>query len=213
MFNKVVVITDRRVLDKQLQDTIYQFDHAHGVVEKIDENSEQLAQALAGAQARIIITTLQKFPVVMRQGVKLSDRRYAIIVDEAHSSQSGESVTDLKAVIGNASDPDGLAAAEAADVGGGGEPPNPVSDALAARARARGKQPNLSFFAFTATPKGNTLNDFGRLNPATGKHEPFHLYTMRQAIEEGFILDVLASYLTYKTYWNIQKAIEDDPRL
>ncbi len=173
-------------------------------------DTEQLAQALAGAQARIIITTLQKFPVVMRQGVKLSDRRYAIVVDEAHSSQSGESVIDLKAVIGNASDPDGLAAAEAADVGGG-EPPDPVSDALAARARARGKQPNLSFFAFTATPKGNTLNDFGRLNPATGKHEPFHLYTMRQAIEEGFILDVLASYLTYKTYWNIQKAIEDDP--
>jgi type I restriction enzyme R subunit len=211
VFDKVVVITDRRVLDKQLQDTIYQFDHAHGVVVKIDEDSAQLAEALAGAQARIIITTLQKFPVVMRSGVKLSDRRYAIIVDEAHSSQSGESVTDLKAVIGNASDPDDeseLAAAEAAD---SSEPPDLVSDALAARAKARGRQPNLSFFAFTATPKGSTLNDFGRLNPATGKHEPFHLYTMRQAIEEGFILDVLASYLTYKTYWNIQKAIEDDP--
>ena len=211
VFDKVVVITDRRVLDKQLQDTIYQFDHAHGVVVKIDEDSAQLAEALAGAQARIIITTLQKFPVVMRAGVKLSDRRYAIIVDEAHSSQSGESVTDLKAVIGSASGPNDeseLAAAEAAD---SSEPQDLVSDALTARAKARGKQPNLSFFAFTATPKGSTLNDFGRLNPATGKHEPFHLYTMRQAIEEGFILDVLASYLTYKTYWNIQKAIEEDP--
>jgi type I restriction enzyme, R subunit len=205
VFDKVVVITDRNVLDKQLQDTIYQFDHAHGVVQKIDKDSKQLADALAGAQARIIITTLQKFPVVMRQGVDLPDRKYAVIVDEAHSSQSGESVTDLKAVIGSGD----LAAAEATDAHA--EPPDAVAQALAERARARGKQPNVSFFAFTATPKGSTLVEFGRRNPVSGKHEPFHLYTMRQAIEEGFILDVLASYVTYETYWNIEKAIPDDP--
>ncbi len=205
VFDKVVVITDRNVLDKQLQDTIYQFDHAHGVVKKIDKDSKQLAEALAGAQARIIITTLQKFPVVMRQGVDLPDRKYAVIVDEAHSSQSGESVTDLKAVIGAGE----LAAAEAAD--SQAEAPDPVAEALAERARARGKQPNVSFFAFTATPKGSTLVEFGRRNPVTGKHEPFHLYTMRQAIEEGFILDVLANYVTYETYWNIQKTLPDDP--
>ena len=205
VFDKVVVITDRNVLDKQLQDTIYQFDHAHGVVQKIDKDSGQLAAALAGAQARIIITTLQKFPVVMQRGLDLPNRRYAVIVDEAHSSQGGESVTDLKAVIG-AGD---LDAAEVAD--SRAEPPDPVAEALVQRARARGRQPNVSFFAFTATPKGSTLVEFGRRNPVTGKHEPFHLYTMRQAIEEGFILDVLANYVTYQTYWNIQKTIPDDP--
>ena len=205
VFDKVVVITDRNVLDKQLQDAIYQFDHAHGVVQKIDKDSKQLAAALAGAQARIIITTLQKFPVVMQRGLDLPDRKYAVIVDEAHSSQGGESVTDLKAVIGSGA----LDAAEAAD--SQAEPPDPVAQALGDRARARGKQPNVSFFAFTATPKGSTLVEFGRRNPLTGKHEPFHLYTMRQAIEEGFILDVLANYVTYRTYWNIQKTIPDDP--
>jgi type I restriction enzyme, R subunit len=214
VFDKVVVITDRRVLDKQLQDTIYQFDHAHGVVQKIDDDSVQLAQALVGAQVRIIITTLQKFPVVLKLGTELPGRRYAVIVDEAHSSQTGESVKDLKLVLGQADPAQQLAAAEAADASGSGsaaEPPDPVADALEAGARARGHQKNISFFAFTATPKGRTLEQFGRRNPVTGKHEAFHLYTMRQAIEEGFILDVLASYTTYKTYWNIQKATPDDP--
>ncbi len=217
VFDKVVVITDRRVLDKQLQDTIYQFDHAYGVVQKIDEDSVQLAQALAGTQARIIITTLQKFPVVLKQGTELPSRRYAVIVDEAHSSQTGESVKDLKLVLGQAGPEQQLAAAEAAEGAGsaeGAQPaelPDPVADALEAGAKARGHQRNLSFFAFTATPKGRSLEQFGRVNPATGKHEAFHLYTMRQAIEEGFILDVLASYTTYRTYWNIQKTTPDDP--
>jgi type I restriction enzyme R subunit len=214
-FDKIVVITDRRVLDRQLQDTIYQFDHAHGVVEKIDKDSAQLADALAGAQARIIITTLQKFPVVMKQGVSLPDRRYAIVIDEAHSSQTGESAKDLKLVLGAgpqaAAPEEQLAAAETADAGVSGEPADPVADALAAGAKARGKQRNISFFAFTATPKGRTLEQFGRRNPATDKHEASHLYTMRQAIEEGFILDVLANYVTYQTYWNIEKTVPDDP--
>jgi type I restriction enzyme R subunit len=209
VFDKVVVITDRRVLDKQLQDTIYQFEHAHGVVEKIDTDSAQLAAALAGARARVVITTLQKFPVVMGQGVKLPDRRYAVIVDEAHSSQTGESVKDLKAVLG-ATEEQRLKAAEQSDQTT--VPDDPLGQALEAAAKARGKQPNISFFAFTATPKGRTLEHFGRLNPATGKYEPFHLYSMRQAIEEKFILDVLANYVTYKTFWEIEKKVRDDPK-
>ncbi|HSV64747.1 MAG TPA: RNA-binding domain-containing protein [Mycobacteriales bacterium] len=218
VFDKVVVITDRRVLDRQLQDTIYQLEHAHGVVQKIDDSSAQLAQALAGAQARIIITTLQKFPVVMQQGVRLADRRYAVIVDEAHSSQTGESAKDLKLVLGSGDSgstaptaEQQLDAAETAEAAAAGAGAEPVADALAAAARARGRQPNISFFAFTATPKGRTLEQFGRLNPATGRHEAFHSYTMRQAIEEKFILDVLANYVTYQTYWNIEKTVREDP--
>ncbi len=209
VFDKVVVITDRRVLDRQLQDTIYQFEHAHGVVQKIDEDSVQLATALAGAQARIVITTLQKFPIVVQHGATLPDRRYAVIVDEAHSSQTGESAKDLKLVLG-ASEQEQLDAAARADALAA--EPDPVGDALAAAARARGKQPNISFFAFTATPKGRTLEQFGRLDPATNRYEAFHTYSMRQAIEEGFILDVLASYFTYQTYWNIEKKVAEDPR-
>jgi type I restriction enzyme R subunit len=208
IFDKVVVITDRQVLDKQLQETIYQFEHAHGVVEKVDKDSKQLAAALSGARARIVITTLQKFPVVLEQGVNLPDRRYAVIVDEAHSSQTGESAKDLKAVLG-APEKEQLETAEKAEAGG--EAPDPTAEALEAGARARGKQQNISFFAFTATPKGRTLEQFGRLNPETNKREAFHTYSMRQAIEEGFILDVLANYVTYKTYWNIEKATPQDP--
>jgi type I restriction enzyme R subunit len=197
VFDKVIVLTDRKVLDKQLQDTIFQIDHVHGVVMKIDKDSKQLAAALAGQEARIIITTLQKFPVVEELGARHTRRRYAVIVDEAHEGQSGESVIDLNAVLGSAAD-------EVSD--------DAFNAVLEKRARARGKQPNISLFAFTATPKGETLTKFGWRNPATGEHEAHHLYSMRQAIEEGFILDVLATYTTYQTYWNIQKAIEDDPR-
>ncbi len=200
VFDKVVVITDRRVLDKQLQDTIYQFEHAHGVVVRIDESSQQLADALAGEQARIIITTLQKFPFVNDKIGALPDRTYAVIVDEAHSSQTGDSATALKAVLGAKGDGPDLE-----------EPPDPAEDALAAAVAARGRQPNLSFFAFTATPKARTLELFGRYDPATDRHLPFHLYSMRQAIEEGFIHDVLASYVTYQTYWHIEQATPEDP--
>ncbi len=200
VFDKVVVITDRRILDRQLQDTIYQFEHAHGVVVRIDQNSQQLADALGGEQARIIITTLQKFPFVTEKIEGLPDRTYAVIVDEAHSSQTGDSATALKAVLGNKApepNPD--------------EPPDPAEDALAAAVAARGKQANLSFFAFTATPKARTLELFGRYDPVTDRHEPFHLYSMRQAIEEGFILDVLTNYVTYQSYWQIEQATPEDP--
>jgi len=218
VFDKVVVITDRLVLDRQLQETIYQFQRTHGVVEKIDQDSKQLAEALAGERARIVITTIQKFPHVMKHVDELKSRRYAVIIDEAHSSQTGESAKEMKKVLGGgaddaASEAAELAAAEAAEVSLIDEVPDPVQDLLAKEVDARGKQANMSFFAFTATPKGRTLELFGRRNPDTGKFEPFHLYSMRQAIEEGFIHNVLANYVTYDTYFKIDKQITDDPEL
>ncbi len=215
VFDKVVVITDRVVLDRQLQETIYQFDHVHGVVEKIDHDSSQLAAALAGERAQIIITTLQKFPFVMRHVEQLAQRTYAVIIDEAHSSQTGDAAKEMKKVLGSsdANAEHELHAAEVAEAGSASEVSDPMEDALAAEVAARGRQPNLSFFAFTATPKGRTLELFGVKNADTGKFEPFHLYSMRQAIQEGFILDVLANYVTYDTYFKIDKAIADDPEL
>jgi type I restriction enzyme, R subunit len=207
VFDKVVVITDRVILDRQLQETIYQFEHATGVVARIDQDSTQLAQALEGEQARIVITTLQKFPFILDKVKDLGGRRFAVIVDEAHSSQTGEAAKDLKAALGSASAEAQLALAEQAEAS---EAPLDPQDALSATVAARGRQPNLSFFAFTATPKARTLELFGRKN-ADGNWAPFHLYSMRQAIEEGFILDVLANYTTYATYWKVGKAVADDP--
>jgi type I restriction enzyme R subunit len=211
IFDKVVVITDRVILDRQLQDTIHQFEHARGVVVKIDEDSTQLAEALAGKQARIIITTLQKFPFVLDKVGELPARNYAVIVDEAHSSQTGEAAKELRMVLG-AGEEEELTEAEAEDSGLLATAIDPVEEALARSVGARsGRHSNLSYFAFTATPKGRTLEMFGMLNPETGVHEPFHLYSMRQAIEEGFIMDVLASYTTYQTFWRIERATEEDP--
>ena len=219
-FDCVVVITDRRVLDRQLQDAIYQIEHAQGVVKAIDRDSRQLAQALIDG-TKIVITTLQKFPFVLRgllriAGAELQEvaspeerarakaweeeiakRSYSVIVDEAHSSQTGETARELKAILG-------AAAAESTEREADWE------DRLNQIMATRGRQPNLSFFAFTATPKGKTLELFGRPG-ADGTPEAFHTYSMRQAIEEGFILDVLANYTTYKTYYRLLKAVEDDP--
>lgn len=222
VFDCVVVITDRRVLDRQLQDAIYQIEHAQGVVKAIDRDSKQLAGALVDG-TKIVITTLQKFPFVLRGllhvagadseekaspealaqakdwQAEIARRRYALIVDEAHSSQTGETARELKSILGAAAaeDPEGEADWE---------------DRLNQVMASRGRQPNLSFFAFTATPKGKTLELFGRPG-ASGMPEAFHLYSMRQAIEEGFILDVLTNYTTYKTYYRLLKAAEDDPAL
>jgi type I restriction enzyme, R subunit len=206
LFDSVVVITDRVVLDRQLQNTIYQFDHRQGVVQKIDEDSRQLAEALESG-VPIIITTLQKFPFVSGQLLKLAEergagdrylptRQYAVIIDEAHSSQSGETATELKGVLGGAE----LIRAAREE---GEEDLERLFRAMA----QRGRQPNLSFFAFTATPKHKTLAIFGR------NGEPFHRYTLRQAIEEGFIEDVLKNYVTYKTYYRLIKKAEDDPHV
>jgi type I restriction enzyme R subunit len=207
VFDKVVVITDRVILDRQLQETIYQFEHATGVVARIDQDSAQLADALAGERSRIVITTLQKFPFVLDKVSGLGQRRYAVIVDEAHSSQTGEAAKDLKATLGVTSAEAQLALAEDTATA---ETPEDPQDALAASVAARGRQPNLSFFAFTATPKARTLELFGRQSD-DGAYAPFHLYSMRQAIEEGFILDVLANYTTYGVYWKVGKAVADDP--
>ena len=205
IFDSVIVITDRLVLDQQLQDTIYQFDHKSGVVQKIDKDSGQLAQALADG-TNIIITTLQKFPFVLEKVGTLPKRNYAVIVDEAHSSQGGESAKKMKhalTVIDTAS----ISYEESEDYEG-----EDGEDGIRESMLKRGPQPNLSFFAFTATPKAKTLEVFGQKG-IDGKPEPFHLYSMRQAIEEGFIWDVLQNYTTYKTFFQLTKKIEEDPNI
>ncbi|MGN9895021.1 type I restriction endonuclease subunit R [Micromonospora sp. L31] len=193
VFDKIVVVTDRQVLDKQLQDTIYQFEHVLGVVQRIDEDSKQLAEALTGHTARIVITTGQKFHFVLDKVTdEVGKRRYAIIIDEAHSGQSGETAAALKKVLGRL----------------GSEEVDADGDPLTAAALARGRHPNLSYFAFTATPKQKTIELFG--TPDGDEIRPFHVYSMRQAIDEGFILDVLRSYLTYRTYWRLKNAAADE---
>ena len=205
VFDSVVVVTDRRVLDRQLQQTIRQFEQTLGVVENIDQTSRQLREALEAGRT-IIVTTLQKFPVIAEQIGQLPGQRFAVIVDEAHSSQSGESTKSLKAVLAAGS----LEEAEKEEAGAK-SPEEEIENRVLEEIRSRGRQPNLSTFAFTATPKPKTLELFGRKRP-DGRFEASHLYSMRQAIEEGFILDVLANYTTYKAYWRLLKKIENDPR-
>jgi len=216
IFDSVVVITDRRVLDQQLQNTIYQFEHKQGVVKKIDEDTRQLANALATGTP-IIITTLQKFPFVSEtleklnkdsdDNIKISTKgkRFAVIVDEAHSSQSGESATELKAVLNR----DGVA--EEAAKRSAESDSSDTEDEIIRQMLKRGQQPNISFFAFTATPKYKTKHVFNE--PGPSGEAPFHEYTMRQAIEEKFILDVLAHYTTYETYFKLVQSTEEDPHV
>ena len=211
VFDSVIVVSDRVVLDRQLQEAIYQFEHKHGVVRKIDDSSRQLAEALENA-IPIIITTQQKFPFVSQHLLRMAaergergigilpTRRCAVIVDEAHSSQSGETAADLKEVLGGEALRE-EAQRQAAEEG------RPDLEELYRSMAKRGRQANLGFFAFTATPKHKTLAVFGR------NGQPTHRYTMRQAIEEGFILDVLRNYTTYRTYYRLLKACEDDPRV
>ena len=200
VFDSVIVITDRKVLDSQLQNTIYQFEHKQGVVQKIDKNSQQLADAIT-AGSNIIITTLQKFPFIIEKIGELQAKKYAVIIDEAHSSQGGEGTKKLKEV---------LSAKTLEDVHSGLD--DDAEDQIRKSMEARGKHENLSFFAFTATPKTKTIEVFGTPN-SEGIPKPFHLYSMKQAIEEGFILDVLKNYTTYKTYVKLSKEIEDDPKV
>ena len=222
VFDCVVVITDRQVLDRQLQDAIHQIEHAQGVVKAIDQDSKQLANALIDG-TKIVITTLQKFPFVLRGllhaagservdaptpeeiaqaqawEAEIAKRRYAIIVDEAHSSQTGETARELKAILGASSKENP-------------EDEPDWEDRLNQVMESRGRQKNLSFFAFTATPKGKTLELFGRPGK-NGLPEADHLYSMRQAIEEKYILDVVKRYTTYSTYYRLVKAVEHDPDL
>lgn len=205
IFDSVIVITDRKVLDSQLQNTIYQFEHKEGVVRKIDKNSQQLADALS-VGANIVITTLQKFPYILNKIEELPSRKYAVIIDEAHSSQGGEASKKMKEVLSAKS----LEDAEKLEAYTGLE--EDAEDEIRKSMLARGKQDNLSFFAFTATPKSKTVEVFGTKDK-NGIPKPFHLYSMRQAIEEGFILDVLKNYTTYKTYFKLSKKIEEDPKV
>jgi type I restriction enzyme R subunit len=216
VFHTVVVVTDRRVLDSQLQDTIYQFEHKTGVVEKIDENTQQLARALSEGTP-IVITTIQKFPFLMQametlekkgEGVQIdtAGKRYAVIVDEAHSSQSGETAKTLRGMLNR----DGIASAVAAQLLEDDSDDAPNAEALRS-AMERSRQPNQSFFAFTATPKYKTKALFDEPGPSGAS--PFHEYSMRQAIEEGFILDVLQHYTTYKRFYGLIKQAEDDPEV
>lgn len=204
VFDSVIVVTDRRVLDRQLQNTIHQFEHKEGVVKKIDQHSGQLAEALEKGTS-IVITTLQKFPFVLDKVGKIPNRKYAVIIDEVHSSQGGESSKKLKEVLSAGT------LEEAARIDGTEEDFD-MEDEIRVSMQARGKQDNLSFFGFTATPKAKTLEVFGETG-TDGKPRPFHLYSMKQAIEECFIMDVLAHYTTYKTFFKLSKAIEDDPEV
>lgn len=188
VFDSVVVVTDRRVLDKQLRNTIKQFSEVKNIVAPA-MSSQDLKQALESGK-KIIITTIQKFPFIVDGIADLSDKRFAVIIDEAHSSQSGSAADNLNRTLGSDEDE--------------------VQDAILEIMKKRKMRDNASYFAFTATPKNATLERFGE-KTADGKFKPFHLYSMKQAIEEGFILDILANYTTYKSYYQIAKSIRDNP--
>src|SRR5699024_382800 len=207
IFQSVIIVTDRRVLDSQLQNTVYQFDHVAGAVQKIDKNAQQLREAIE-AGTGIIITTLQKFPVIYKE-VRSGNKRFRSIVDEAHSSQTGDAARKLKRALADTEKVlEEYAKEEYEEESKRKDDEDKLLDELA----AQGVHENLSFFAFTATPKDKTLQMFGQRDE-NGKYHPFHVYSMRQAIEEGFILDVLQNYMTYNMYYKIAKAIPDDPEL
>lgn len=209
IFSSVVVVTDRTVLDAQLQETISGFDHTIGAVETIGENknSRDLRDALNNG-ARIIVTTLQKFPVIYQEVDSSAGRNFAIIVDEAHSSQTGSSAMKLKSALADTEQ----ALREFAEIEGKAEDDIDRTDKIVQEMITHGKHKNLSFFAFTATPKSQTLEMFGT-EYEDGSFHPYHIYSMRQAIEEGFILNVLQNYMTYSTCFKIAKNTAENPEL
>lgn len=203
IFDTLIVITDRKILDRQLSQTVESFSQVRGVVQHV-ETSAQLREALEKG-VKIITSTLQKFPVIVDVIDKTESKTFAVIIDEAHSSQSGESAADLRQVLTLDEAEKEMEKEEKAF--------KTTEDLLIERMKARKvKSPNISFLAFTATPKQKTLELFGTEDPTSGKFFPFSLYSMRQAIEEGFILDVLKNYITYQTYFELLKKIEDDPK-
>ena len=195
LFSSVIVVTDRRILDKQIQDNIRQFEHVPGTVEYIDQNktSQDLKNAIEAGK-RVIVTTLQKFPVISEAVAQNKDKTYAVIIDEAHSSQAGESARHLRKALS-------LEEAETAD----GEEKS-LDEIIAEEIKSKGDQKNVSFFAFTATPKDKTVELFGTIR--NGQKEAFDLYTMEQAIKEGFIKDVLKNYVSWKRYYKLVKRTE-----
>lgn len=201
IFNVVIVVTDRRVLDQQLQNSIYELEHQIGLVSKIDENASQLASELEKG-TKIIISTIQKFPFILDKLSGTKDKRYAVVIDEAHSSTSGRSMGALK---------EALSLEEAAEIANNEEKIEvDTEDKINKELENFTDTSRVSFFGFTATPKGTTLRLFGR-QAEDEKYYPFHIYSMKQAIEEGFILDVLKNYMTYKMFYSVNKQIEDDP--
>lgn len=192
LFDSVIVVTDRRLLDKQLRDNIRDFSEVKNIVSHAHKSSE-LKSALENGK-KIIITTIQKFPFIIDGIADLSDKRFAVIIDEAHSSQSGSAHDNMNRAMGKSDEDETEDAQEL------------ILEAM----RSRKMRGNASYLAFTATPKNSTLEKFGQ-QQEDGSFKPFHLYSMKQAIEEGFILDVIANYTTYKSYYEIQKSIEDNP--
>ncbi len=191
LFDSVIVVTDRRLLDKQLRDNIKEFSEVKNIVAAAN-SSQELKISLESGK-KIIITTIQKFPFIVNGIADLSDKKFAIIIDEAHSSQSGSAHDNMNIVMGKKID-DNL----------------DIQDVILEMMRARKMKRNASYVAFTATPKSNTLEKFG-IKQEDGRFKPFHLYSMKQAIEEGFILDVLSNYTTYKSYYEIEKSIATNP--
>ncbi len=205
IFDTILVVTDRRVIDRMLRDTLAQFEQVAGVVKAITESAAELKAALEAGE-KIIVTTLHKFPFILDAAGTLPGKRFAVIVDEAHSSQTGEAASKLRQVL-TAKDLDSAEAEEAEEV-------STDEDYINKELRARKvHMSNLSYFAFTATPKQKTLELFGTLNPADGRFYPFSMYTMRQAVEERFIIDVLRNYTTYRSYFSLLKKIQNDPEV
>lgn len=206
IFDSVIVVTDRKVLDKQLQDAIYQLEHKNGLVVKIDndKNSSDLADAIVN-RAKIIITTIQKFQYALPKIEQLEKRRYAVIIDEAHSSTSGENMNALKETLA------GKTLEEAKTIDAENEKNEKSSiDKMNELIEKRTNLDHISFFAFTATPKNRTMQVFGRIGE-DGLYHEFHLYSMKQAIEEGFILDVLKNFMPVSVYYKVGKKIADNP--
>jgi type I restriction enzyme R subunit len=197
IFDNVVIVTDKIVVDRQLQDAVRQIDHKSGLIKVMDDScsSDDLRKALEG-NTKIIATTIQKFLYIVDTIKKINDKHFAVIIDEAHSSTAGKDMGAVTQVLGRGRDDD--------------EDELEQDDIFTAEIRANGKQPNVSMFAFTATPKSTTLALFGRPGKS-GKNEAFDLYSMKQAIEEEFILDVLKNYMEYKTFYDVNKTIEEDP--
>lgn len=194
IFDNIVIVTDRVVVDRQLQKAVLSLEHKSGVIKVMDEkcSSEDLKNALLG-NTKIIATTIQKFPHIVDKVKELEKKKFAVIIDEAHSSTAGKNIAALTKTLGSGEQED-----------------KDVEDMILDEINRMGKQKNVSMFAFTATPKPTTLNLFGTLN-SNGQRQAFHIYSMKQAIEEGFILDVLQNYTTYKTFYQLNKEIEDDP--
>ncbi len=199
VYDMVIVVSDRRVIDKQLQDQVKAIEKKTGVVEKIDKNSQQLAEAIKSG-TNIVVTTLHKFSYILDKIKDVENRKYAVIIDEAHSSQTGSHAKNLKIGLTDAS-VDDFALDEAED---------DIDEAIIRELEKVRNTSNISFFAFTATPKNKTLEMFG-YKDEQGQFHSHHLYSMKQAIAEGFILDVLENYITYPTYFKLVKTVEDDP--